>query len=645
MATTPFPSDSGVSAHRDVADLLLALSGLLQRLRVYPDGHSALEPGAQLVMERLTNLLAERETLRVEVGEVQLLVDGMDTSPDFDPLRELALELRRAGIGALEFTRGISRPELLDALSALASRTGGGGGGGGISLVRLSGPHLSFHLLPEPERSPEQAWLTLERVILEDPGLVEPGRDPAELALALELHRSDLPYDRAVLLALASCARAGGGDKSLARLLAALPAATLRRLTSPRGDWALQRTFLIEAIEVLPPALTLRVLVMTARARGRPLGPATQRLLGKLARLARSGGLPARRLSGEALAMESRRVLATLDRGSPGESVEGSLGPEPDRLLKLSLENGVVEEGSLLAVDAMLRRREGGNLLTLLETVPREDPVARALRGRLSHPRSIRTLTCAEPPDLDALERLVPGCGIEAAPVLLEALATARERSVRLRLLDLAERYGDAIGPLAIERFQGMPWYVERNLLHLLGRLPAAPSDFRIDSFIRHADPRVRHEAVALLIRDPRTRARGLAEGIASRHEPTARLALETLAESCPPELSGRILARLAGGDWSEEVRALAITAVAPVRQAAVLRQLRRLVVGRKLVGLGRLAPKSPSMLAALRGLATQWKHERGVTLILATARQSRDPEIRGAARPPEQSGAPERKG
>ena len=53
-----------------------------------------------------------------------------------------------------------------------------------------------------------------------------------------------------------------------------------------------------------------------------------------------------------------------------------------------------------------------------------------------------------------------------------ERLAESRDRQVRLRLLDLLARYGDAVGQLAAERMEGMPWYVQRNVLSLLGRLP-----------------------------------------------------------------------------------------------------------------------------------------------------------------------------
>ena len=84
----------------------------------------------------------------------------------------------------------------------------------------------------------------------------------------------------------------------------------------------------------------------------------------------------------------------------------------------------------------------------------------------------------------------------------------------------------------------------------------------------------------------------------------------------------------------------MAVTALAPVSDPVVLRLLRRLVVARGLAGLGRLAPKSPPMLAALRGLALHWHSHPKVGALLETARASRDTDIQAAARPGRRSGS-----
>jgi hypothetical protein len=239
------------------------------------------------------------------------------------------------------------------------------------------------------------------------------------------------------------------------------------------------------------------------------------------------------------------------------------------------------------------------------------------------------------PVDLDVLDRLIPAAGIDAAPVLLDGLAESRDRRVRLALLDLLARFGGAVGPLAADRMDGMPWYVQRNLLALLGRLPDRPMRYTPPGMLAHRDPRVRHEALALAVADSGLRNRGLAEALDSGYEPTLRLAFRTLQEHCPPEFVPRLIARAADPNLEPDLRAAAITALAPVNDPVVLRVLRRLVVARGITALGRIAPKSPQMLAALRGLAAHWNNHPKVVPLLEAARQSRDPEIRSASRPP----------
>ena len=185
-----------------------------------------------------------------------------------------------------------------------------------------------------------------------------------------------------------------------------------------------------------------------------------------------------------------------------------------------------------------------------------------------------------------------------------------------------------------------MPWYVQRNLLALIGRLPDLPSGFLPVRLLGHRDPRVRHEAIALAIADPELRTRGLAEALDTNHEPTLRLAFAALADRCPPELLPRLLTRVGDANLDPELRAMAVTALAPVSDPVVLRLLRRLVVARGLAGLGRLAPKSPPMLAALRGLTLHWHSHPKVGALLENARASRDTDIQAAARPGRRSGS-----
>ncbi len=627
------PASLSGAATRQLADILLALAGAVHRLRIMPDG----DPGTTSALAGLERLLdaalTGRDRLTVEVGTVQLLVDGMETNPDFEPLRDLAIHLREAGVGAIDFLPGVTSVEL------------------GIGLGAVAGPNYSVswpataHLLlrplllrPSPGSDP---WLILERLVLDDEERAVAQRDPREIAIALELHPASQAWDERVLDRLVAVTRAAAtepeGCEALTALLMLLPASTLRRLLRPSAASAAQRAFVQDAAALVPPRVALRILQAMAPGREAQLTAPALRVLARLARRAEHPGhIAARR----ALTEELRR-LASGPAAEEFPSSVARLAPEPERVLKLALESGILEPGTLVAADRMIARRQVSPLLALLDTVPREDPVARALRGRVFHPQTVRVLLGASPVDLDALDRLIPAAGIEAAPALLDALAESRERRVRLRLLDLLARYGNAIGPIATDRIDGMPWYFQRNVLSLLGRIPDLPPSFRPVGMIGHRDPRVRHEAIALTIADPELRERGLADALDSGYEPTLRLAFTALAERCPPDFAPRLIGRVADPALDPELRALAVTALAQINDPVVLRVLRRLVVARGIAGLGRLAPKSPPMLAALRGLATHWHSHPKVGPLLETARQSREPEVKDAARAPGRRSAP----
>jgi hypothetical protein len=604
--------------------MLLALAGVVQQLRLGPEGHPALAASLAGLERHLEALLLERTSLGVEVGGVQLLVEGMETNASFEPLRDLAIQLRDAGVGGMVFLPGVTALELHRVLSVVAHPESGAG--------FPTAPHITLRALRPSGQHSADPWLALERRVLDDPIRSRAARDPSELAVGLELHPASPQFDARVVELLAQIALRASGDAdetaSLDALVNQLVADTLRRLLGPNGPTAAAREFLVIAASLLSPGTLLRLCQALAPGREGMISVGALRVLARLAEGAAPGSRSSRVIGEEF----HRLVTLAFDRETP--ATQASFAPEPDRVLKLALESGILESGAEAAADRMIARRQVSGLIALLDTVPREDPVAQVLRARLFHPRAVRVLLEGTPPDLDALDRLIPAAGIEAAPALLDSLAESRERRVRMRLLDLLSRYDQSIAPLLLERMEGMPWYVQRNLLTLLGRLPDLPVNFSAEPLLFHRDPRVRHEAIALAIGDPDLRERAIAEALASNYEPSERLALQALASGCSAEFYPRVFTRVADPEINPDLRALAITALATVKDPVVLRLLRRMVIARGIPGLSRLAPRSPPMLAALRGLATHWGSHPKVGPLLESARQSRDPEIREAARP-----------
>ena len=108
------------SPSRPLADVLLGLAAVVQRLRHQPESHPEVTGAIGGLERALAGLLASRESLTIKVGTVQLLVEGMETNPDYEPLQVLTAQLRDAGIGAIELRPGVTAAELLLGLSAVA---------------------------------------------------------------------------------------------------------------------------------------------------------------------------------------------------------------------------------------------------------------------------------------------------------------------------------------------------------------------------------------------------------------------------------------------------------------------------------------------------------------------------------------------
>ncbi|HEX9164361.1 MAG TPA: hypothetical protein VF862_00520, partial [Gemmatimonadales bacterium] len=202
-------------------------------------------------------------------------------------------------------------------------------------------------------------------------------------------------------------------------------------------------------------------------------------------------------------------------------------------------------------------------------------------------------------------------------------------------LLARLARFGSAIAPRVVTRLPDKPWYVQRNLLALLGTL-GQPPGFDPEPFTRHDDPRVRREAYKLMFGVPEARGPAVVRAAADPDASIARLALAAAAEHCPPELPAKLVDHLRGLYRDPDLRAAAIRLLGkrpgPVLRDWLLEQV--MIEG----GFGwfrrrRLREKSSDLLAALAVLAASYDRHPGAQAALKLARASRDAEVRAAAR------------
>jgi hypothetical protein len=215
---------------------------------------------------------------------------------------------------------------------------------------------------------------------------------------------------------------------------------------------------------------------------------------------------------------------------------------------------------------------------------------------------------------------------------MLDALASEKDRRIRSRLLDLLTRFGTPVGPEAAARIKDAPWYVQRNLLKLLGTLPTLPKEFSPTACMAHPDARVRIEGLKLLLKNPSTRERALIDALRSSDTATLRLGLVAALDECPKAGARLIIEQLNSHSMPADLRSIGLKAIAPVQEPEVLECLWRYAVRRRWVFLNRLAPKTPDMVAALAGLSTHWRTHPRVGPVIDSGIAHRDKEVREAA-------------
>ena len=226
--------------------------------------------------------------------------------------------------------------------------------------------------------------------------------------------------------------------------------------------------------------------------------------------------------------------------------------------------------------------------------------------------------------------------GFPAASALLDALEHEDDRAARWKLFEMLAQLGPKVGEAVVARLPKAPWFVQRNLLLLLGRLPEWPANFTPVPYTRHADPRVRREAFALLLPNPKTRDHTIVDAVKDTDERIVRAGLTAASENgCPRDAVPVLTARLTAGTLDGMLGVLAVRVLAPLRLGVVLECLiaSTLAPKRRFQFRRKLAPKNPVMLAALNVLATNWGVDPSAQKPLAMAAKEMDPEIQAALR------------
>jgi hypothetical protein len=440
--------------------------------------------------------------------------------------------------------------------------------------------------------------------------------------------------------------RPGGGGARAGELVRALPLGTLRRLLGAWREAGDVRQLVVDAVEGLEADAAAHVAMAGAGAARHPFSHALGAVVEGLAGLAR-GTSPGSAAAERAVRRQLRRFLAR-EWAAPGFDLAGraagrehgtgsgppAVTPEPERIVRLSLEVGVTG----MAVWEPLRRLSEAagpqDLLEMLAGAPRGTAAAQAFAEHVATPDLLREVLGREPVDLDALDVLVDRLGQPAAPALLDGLAEARDRATRRALFDRLTRLGTGITALVAERLTDRRWYVQRNMLALLRELGVWPATLDEQPFTRHPDARVRREAYRALLGVPERRERAVLDALRDSEFEIVALGLMQARQNPVEEAVPLVVRRMSEPGFPPHLRVQAVRLLARSRAPAALQGLLSTAVsGRTLSGKPKLAPLSPELLAAVTGLASGWAADPRAAAVLAQAARSRSPELRAAAR------------
>ena len=416
------------------------------------------------------------------------------------------------------------------------------------------------------------------------------------------------------------------------------------------GDVGQRGAFVLDATHGMAVDAVVEIVKAAGEASGQTISHGLVRMLSKLATHAELGSEQVRSLADSALreqvqqpagrlearGPQSRAVRPcaaapghdlshrSLDANGPGEPAGA---PEPLRVVQMSLEAGA--QGPLLdrAVDNAMAGGQVGAVLVTLTTRPEgRDEVCDAVQTRLVAPSTVRALLAQEPIDVASLDELLPFMWEEGYELLLDALASSESRATRRKLLDRLAGAAVDIRSSIAARLDDPRWYVQRNMLVLLARSGRVPEGFSAAPWTTHEDARVRIEAVRLQLTLPHEHDLGVRTALDDSDPRIVRLGLAAIQYVCPPDLVARVTSIAGSSDADEELRGLAVGALAQFRQPQVLEMLLQLLDGGKtMLGRSKLAAKSPAVLAALRALADQWSSERRARTMLALGADSAD--------------------
>lgn len=664
---TPSSTATAPGLSRDHQDFLVELAVAIQKRAFYPTGHPMLHGAVDGAWRRATALLEDEASLAIGVAERRLIMQGVPTDDGHPLLSELAGRLAAHLIGAIRIQQGITREEIDDFLEVVSApvddeagtRTAYEGRWSHLHVERLSFERLG--LLGEGSdsgRAPtaDSAWQALASLALSGESSGDLVTDPGSIALAIDRRAGDAAFDAEVLEKLAelvggaSIAGAQGSVRKerVADLVASLSAEARERLLQSAGAGrgvALVR----DSLGSLGARAVVDLLRAASGAEGLGISTSMLRLLEKMSSSA-GRSAPWAADADRILRRTVKRLLDgwTLEDPNPelytralSEAALPDAGRardrqrdhvDPDRLIDLALETGVINTSVQSALGRLALRDGLGPVLERLQQYP-ESEARDVLIDRLLNEASLREYLAQ--PVLDV-------------PLLRQAVDRLRTRAFE-PLYDALERRGDGDAPALIELIVRIGWDVleplgmrvdtatvrlMRHLIAIFDELEAWPPQAEPEVYARHPDVLVRREAIKYLLRTEATREQGVAIALRDTDLRVFALGLAAITREGPPAFVRDAMRRYEDPGMTTELRVRVIRAVGASPLPDVAPWLAGLALTRRwIIGSARLRKPTAESIAAVQALAGSLAETTEGRLVMALAAESKVGEYRRAVR------------
>ena len=666
----PEASPQSQTLSRELSVFLVQFSVGLHKAATYPSNHPVVQEAINSAYLQLLALLTERDLLALGVARNQLIVEGAATDTQSAVLSELAERLHRHQVGAIRFTNGVSLDEFTSLLTILCREANREEVPFGlrpqedldrwqhIKVVPLTFDELQLADGEDAAASgsrQSQLWLGLAAAALRedaDDSESVSSTSPEEVAKAITGRKGDRTYDQVIVgylsqlgkeLKLREGADAKALQEQVTALLSTLDKSTLKRLLEVGGGLAARNDLLADLSATLPVEAVMDLIKAAAETGGQTISHSFLRMLSKLADHAETGSGTMKPHADQNFRGSIQSLLddwsledpnpeaytAVLERlaaaGDHDASYTSDTASESRRIIEMGMEVSVFGATVAHAIDEMLASGRFQELLEIIDAAPEASTAPEETWSYLSSPERVQLLLAHDEHDVEGVQRVLERLGSEAAGPLLDALATAASRAMRHRLLSTLTALGSSVGPLAAQRLPTAEWYVQRNLLILLGSLPEWPEGFSPEPYAKANDPRVRREAIKLLLQsaDSDFQDMGKLLGVADDDASIVRMALTAAGGGCPPKAERSVLALLEAED--DDVRLLAIRVLGHLKTSRCRAALLERVLAKRKwwQRRPRLAGPTPEMIAALTGLADNWAEAEEVKPVLDLARQS----------------------